>query len=552
VAVRKLMIIGLDAASLELVRPWVEEGLLPNFARFLREGAAGILQSTLPPCSPAAWSTFATGANPGRHGLLGFQQFGPRDYEPRLMSAADRRGATFWEVAAAHGLRCGVLNMPFTYPPRPFDGFLVAGMLSPSLNSSMAHPPGILADLLRASPRYSIDVDIFAAPHRRPEAFLDLVLQTTQARLEAAVGLYRKHRPDVFCVVFVGADRICHFFWPFLEAARAGRELTAQQRRLADGIRIVYQKLDGALGCLLAEAGPDCDVLVLSDHGACGLRRGLSLRRALQQAGLLVERHAGPYAALKKRLVLSLARWVPRTLKKRLMGAFPRLARNAAGAAVGVDADFRRTRAYPTGWTQGVFVNLRGRQPMGIVEPGAEYEAVREEVIAALSALCEPETGRRVVRKVHRREEVWSGPCLEELPDLVVELADHGLAVSATPSDEETGVFYDLPEPSWTALHPLGGHHPDGLLMGLGPHVRPGTVHGAKIADVTATVLALAGCPIPQDVDGRVLTEMLTDDVPAPRRLPPAEGADQGGAGNGLAGNERAAVEMRLKGLGYM
>ncbi len=392
---RKVMIVGLDAATLSLVRPWAQEGRLPAFARFMDEGAAGVLRSTLPPCSPAAWSTFATGTNPGRHGLLGFHQFGPRDYEPHLMSAAERRGATFWEIAAGHGVRGGLLNVPFTYPPRPFSGFLVAGMLSPAISARMASPPGVLAELLEASPHYAVDVDIFGASASRPEAFLERVLDATQARLDAALGLYRKHRPDLFCVVFVGADRICHFFWPYLQAAREGRELTPDQQRLADGIRSVYEKLDEALGRLVEEAGPDCDVLVLSDHGACGLRRGLSLRHALARAGLLAERRTGAYAALKKQLVLALAHHVPRGVKKRLMAAFPRLARNAARAAVGVDADFRRTRAYPTGWTQGVFVNLKGRQPTGIVEPGDEYEAVRDEVIAALSPLRDPATGER-------------------------------------------------------------------------------------------------------------------------------------------------------------
>ncbi|MHC5034467.1 MAG: alkaline phosphatase family protein, partial [Planctomycetota bacterium] len=116
---RKVMIIGLDAVTLELIRPWAEEGRLPNLARFLDEGASGPLRSTLPPGSPAAWSTFATGMNPGGHGVLGFYQLHADSYEPRLMNASSRAGTTFWEVAGQHGVRGGVLNLPFTFPPRP-------------------------------------------------------------------------------------------------------------------------------------------------------------------------------------------------------------------------------------------------------------------------------------------------------------------------------------------------------------------------------------------------------------------------------------------------
>ena len=557
-AARRVMVIGLDAATLDLVRPWAQEGRLPNLARFLSDGAAGVLRSTLPPCSPAAWSTFATGMNPGQHGLLGFHQFSPHDYEPHLMNAARRRGATFWEIAGEHGVRGGVLNLPFTYPPRPYNGFLVACMLSPAVGPGMVSPPAVLADLLAASPRYAIDVDVLGAAVTRPEAFLKRVLDTTQARLEAALGLYRKHRPELFCVVFVAADRICHFFWPYMEAARAGQALSPAQQRLARGIRTVYEKLDEAVGALAAEAGADCDLLIVSDHGACGLTTGLSLRRALADGGLLVESRTDPLAGWRKRAVLAMARRAPRTLKRRLMAAFPRLAVRAATAAEGLGADLRRTRAYPTGWTQGVFVNLKGRQPLGTVEPGAQYEAVRDEVIAVLSGLRDPQTGRPAMKKVHRREEVWSGQCLDELPDLVVEPADPSYALSTLADQRGRGVFYDLPAPSWTALHSLGGHHGDGLVMAMGPHVRkaapdgPVALQGAQMADVPATILALLGCPIPANFEGRVLTEMLTDDVCVAAGTAPAPvAADHAEAGE-PAGQDRAAVEKRLKTLGYM
>ena len=127
------MVIGLDAVTLELLRPWAEEGRLPNLARFLGDGASGPLRSTVPPNSPAAWSTFATGMNPGQHGILGFHQFLPEEYEPHLMNAASRRGETFWEIAGRHGLRGGVINLPFTFPPRPYNGFLITGVLTPSV-----------------------------------------------------------------------------------------------------------------------------------------------------------------------------------------------------------------------------------------------------------------------------------------------------------------------------------------------------------------------------------------------------------------------------------
>lgn len=549
-AERKVMIIGLDAVTPDLVGPWAAEGCLPNLARLMAQGAAGPLRSTIPPVSPPAWSTFATGTNPGRHGILNFHQFLPEAYEPFLMNAAMRRGETFWEVAGRHGIRGGIINMPLSFPPRPFDGFLITGMMTPSVGPGMASPPEVLQDLLAASPDYAIDVNLISAPGRDPRAFLDRALANLRARLAAAVGLYRKHRPALFCVVFVAADRVCHYFWPYLEAGRAGQVLTPEQRRLADAVKTVYRALDEAVGALLNEAGGETDVLILSDHGAGGLRKGLSLRRALAREGLLTEKTLGPVARWQRAAVAAFARRAPRSLTRRIQSLLPRTARKAAAMVATAGIDFRRSKAYPTGSSHGIFVNLQGRQACGIVQPGDEYEAVREQVVTALSQLRDPETGRPALRRVYRREDVWWGACLERLPDLIVEPEDRGYALQMFAEEPGSDVFYDLPEPSWTALRRLGGHRPEGILMAMGPHVKTAKLSDANIVDVPATVLALLGCPIPDSFDGRVLTEILSDDVDIPARV--RDDPDRQRQSRDFSEDDRDAVEKRLKGLGYL
>jgi predicted AlkP superfamily phosphohydrolase/phosphomutase len=547
---RKVMIIGLDAVTLELIRPWAEEGRLPNLARFLDEGACGPLRSTLPPGSPAAWSTFATGMNPGGHGILSFYQLHADSYEPRLMNAATRAGATFWEVAGQHGIRGGVLNLPFTFPPRPYNGFLISGMLSPTVGRRIASPPEVLDDLVTASPDYAIDVDLVRAPVQDPQVFMRRVMENLEARLRAALGLYRKHRPPLFCVVFVAADRICHYFWPYLEAAREGRAHTEEQKDLAAAIRTVHEELDKAVGALVAEAGDDTDVIILSDHGAGPFRKGLNLRKVLAEAGLLAERPTRTTDRLKRYVVWRFARHAPRCVKGLAKSLFPGLTQSAAGVIACQGVDFRRSRSYPAGATQGIFVNLSGRQPWGIVEPGVEYETVRDQIIEVLSQLRDPDTGKLIASKVHRREEVWSGPCLEGLPDVILEQAERICAVPTFAEDPGDSIFYALPEPSWNALHHLAGHRPDGVLLAMGPRVTNTTIRDAQIADVPPTILALLGCPIPENFDGRALSEILTGDVKMPgtaaARLPERVVTDE------LTDEDKAAVEDRLRGLGYL
>lgn len=545
----KVMVVGIDAATLDLVRRWAGEGALPHFARILSQGAFGALRSTLPAMSPAAWSTFATGTNPGKHGILDFTQFPPDSYGARFTNATLRRGAAFWEIAGRQGVRGGVINVPITYPPRAYNGFMVAGLLAPSLSPDMVTPREAYDDLIAVCPDYRIDVDMVATSGLAGEAFLQRTLEMTQRRLQAALGLYRKHRPPLFVVTFVAADRACHYYWAYMQALQDGRTLTPAERRLAGAILTVYRKLDEALGALLAEAGEDTDVLILSDHGAGPLRRGLNLAKALAAAGLLAERRLGPWGRLKYRAVWAFARLTPQKLKSLFKSRLAGLASRAASTVACADVDYARSRAYPTGQSQGVFVNLRGRQPRGIVEP-ADYEAVRDEILAAMRELADPQTGQKVFQHAYRREEAFTGPAAASLPDVILEQADYTYDIPTFSEHLGPGVFYDLPPRDPAKLQRHGGHVRDGLLMAIGPRIRRGEVRGAQIADVPATVLALLGCKIPEDFDGRVLTEMLLGAVEPPAKFQ-AEAVNSQ-AQEVFSEEDQAALKKRLEGLGYL
>ena len=548
---RRVMIIGIDAATLDLVRPWMAEGHLPNLARFAERGAVGPLRSTLPPLSPAAWSTFATGVNPGKHGILHFCQLAPDSYEARFPNASQRHGITFWEVAARRGIRSGILNVPFTYPPRAFDGFLISGMLTPGLNRRMAVPQEAFDELMGFSPDYAIDVEVVKTTGRNSKAlFFEKALQLVDARRDAAIGLYRKHRPALFCVVFVAVDRICHYFWHDRDGA-GGEPATDGKAAFGEAIRATYQKVDQAVGALLEEAGDDTDVIIMSDHGAGPVRKEINMRKLLVAADLLVETSGNPMRRVAESAIRWLARLAPRSIKNRIRSHLPRLARRAGSMDLCGGIDFARTMAYPAGHhTGGVLVNLRGRQPDGIVEPGHDYESVRDRIIAALIELKDTETGRPIVRAAHRREEAWSGPCLHLLPDVILEAADESYDIASRRA-RAPDIITDIAPPEPGRWCRVGRHRRDGLLMAMGPHIAHGEVRGAGIADVPATVLNLLGCEIPAQFDGRVLSEMLTRDV-----APVGQSAvtpDEARPGEpDLSEEEKAAVQKRLKGLGYL
>jgi predicted AlkP superfamily phosphohydrolase/phosphomutase len=211
------------------------------------------------------------------------------------------------------------------------------------------------------------------------------------------------------------------------------------------------------------------------------------------------------------------------------------------------DVDWPRSVAYSFGRHYGpVYVNVKGREPNGIVEPGAEYDRVREQIIAAAMEFRHPRTGRRIVGRVLKREEIYHGPYLKQAPDLVL--------IPADPRD----IFFGLADFGSnrvvdTVYRYSGMHRDKGMLMMMGPQVAAGApVDEAAIQDVTPTVLHVMGVPIPSDMDGKPLLGLLS---PTHRRRDPVH-VDVKGDGDGskvtYTVQEERQIAERLRGLGYL
>jgi predicted AlkP superfamily phosphohydrolase/phosphomutase len=190
-----------------------------------------------------------------------------------------------------------------------------------------------------------------------------------------------------------------------------------------------------------------------------------------------------------------------RLLDNRQREALRRRLDQSAAPAV----DWSRTRAYYTGLTgQGVYINLAGREATGIVPHGESYEEVRDGLIAALMDLRDPDTGEPVVSAAYRREEIYTGPCVSQLPDVVFSLRDRPYL----PSERMAAQTIIEPLPPESSG---GRHHPSGVFLAAGPNIHRGAVlDDARLIDVAPTILYTLGLPVPEDMDGHVLTEVFT------------------------------------------
>ena len=517
----RLLAIGLDGATLDLIEPWARAGYLPNMATLMERGSVGRLRSTLPAMTLPAWSTFLTGCNPGQHGLFDFTRRVPGRYAVEFVNATHRREPTYLRRLSDAGLRVAALGIPTTYPPEPINGVVIAGFDSPvttSRDASFVYPRELHGELRRTVGDFPLtdlqEVRIGPGWHRHA---LDRLTRAIDGQTRVARYLLNREAWDCFAIVFGATDTVSHHFWAFHDPD-SPRFNAAGAAEFGDAIRSIYQRLDCAIGELRSTAGSGADLFIVSDHGFGGTSdKAISINRRLQQAGLFAF-NAGPSVAARaasalKRAGLSLLPSVAQQrVFRRLGGVVNAL---ESGARFG-HVDWSRTLAYSDelNYFPSVWINLRGREPGGGVDPG-DYEAMRDRVIDALGDWIDDETGRRIVQRAHRREDIYSGPMLSEAPDIVLELAlDRGYAYAVetahTPGPGQRRMarseFIGAKGRSMN-----GSHRPDGVLIAAGPSIARGArIDSATLADLAPTLLAALEQPT-DEMDGRVLRELLVD-----------------------------------------
>src|SRR6266404_3961929 len=215
----KVLIVGLDSATFDLARPWIDEGKLPSLAALMKNGAWGRLASVVPPITPPAWTSFMTGKNPGKHGIFHFVETEPGGYAMNYTNATSRRSPTVWKLLNAAGFSVGTMNIPFTYPPETLDGFQISGMDTPSENSPFIHPLSLRKDLEDHVGKMSLDIRYLGAMSTEERRARVLAELEKLDRQWAAVALYLlEHRPqDVMMFVFMSIDTVQHYFWQYMD-----------------------------------------------------------------------------------------------------------------------------------------------------------------------------------------------------------------------------------------------------------------------------------------------------------------------------------------------
>ena len=535
----RVLLIGLDGATFDVLDPLMDRGLMPNLEALIDGGVSAVLESTKPPITPAAWTTFMTGKGPGKHGIIDFVRYDPAHNKLSLNSnhQINQNAKTIWQILSDKDYRVGSINVPMTYPPEPLkNGFMISGFDTPH-GKGFTHPKDLQAEILERYPDYTHEkkwqrhvgggLDLFAKN-------IDYINQSFERGYDLAEFCGGKYGWDVMMVLYKLIDNLQHKAWRHLDARTRHRD--AERRRLTEG---AFSKLDAAVGRLV-ELGRrhDATIIVMSDHGHGSLDGKAQPNLLLNRWGYLGLR--SPLARARTRGAV----WWNRLARNGRNGHSP-----ASGLEHDLAIDWSQTRAcvLHAGIYGFLYINLKGRQPGGIVARH-DRERLRDEIRRRLrDARCPDRDGNemRIFPEVYVTEDLYG--CRRQdhpwLPDLLLSPAP-GLAVvkkirGASPI-------------RWVPFSRLEGtHRLEGILVANGPAIKPGGRIRAHIADIAPTIIAGLGEPVPKDMDGHVLRELFDRHIHVEFEPPQERKLDDADAPV-LTEAQLKDVTDRLSDLGYL
>jgi predicted AlkP superfamily phosphohydrolase/phosphomutase len=501
----QVLIIGLDVGDGNLIREWGQQGCLPVLNSLLQEGAWGWLRTTAETLHTSAWPSLYTGTLPGKHGVYYTFQPAPGLQGARHFGADQYGSPPVWQLLSQAGKRCVVLDAPYTHPHPDFRGTQVfdwgtwAHYWKP-----MSSPPQVMRQLTHACGAYPLGWEANQVGFRPLEslALQQRLIKSAAAKARAARWLMAQSSWELFLLVFGETHAAAHYCWPVGHAAASTGDAAY------DMLRGVHEAIDHAIGEVLSQVGEDVTVFIVSGDGVGPNYSGWHLLPEILQR---LEYTAGPGlqdtpGSQKKDLLKRLRDAVPSDLRQTVSRYLPTRWQDALmrrWATAGLD--WSRTRAFclPTDLEGCIRLNVKGREPHGIVLPGVEYTKACQELTASLEWLINCQNGHAAVRQVICTAEALPGPRQHYLPDLIVLWAEDA-EITEVYSPALGTVRAPSPDPR------PGTHRAPGFVLVRGPGVPPGQMlEGGHVTDLAPTLLAQFAVPVPPHMDGHVWHTLL-------------------------------------------
>ena len=544
---KKCIVIGLDGATFDIINPMIREGELPTFKKIMKNGSYGRLKSTPVPMSASAWSSFITGLNPGGHRIFGFFKPLKNDYRVTVTSSTDRKGIEIWDSLKKSGKTCGAVNIPLTYPAKNINGFMISGFPAPKIDEKSVKPETLLETLRENLGDFSTQPQVFWSKGNE-EKYIEDCYRRWDIE-EKMYHLLKKEKCDVFIFVFRITDDLLHGLWKCIDSSHPLHD--AKVGALKDKVLEVYRRADNVLSDVIGRMDSDTILIVMSDHGFGPVHSTVYLNNWLMKMGYLNLKddfvtkfkfllHKRGFNAANIFLMARKLRVEDLIIKKSFSPM--KKTRKTAGKLLlsFYDVDWSKTKAYCRGGSGEIYINMKGREPSGIVEE-CEYEELVKELISKLRDLRDPRNNNRIFGEPVVGRDVFQGEYKNECADIL--FTDSEYVTMAFPE------FVSNKLVSESLLYRSGDHRSYGIFMAYGKDIAPGELKNANIMDIAPTILYYSGSKIPSGMHGRVLKGVFSSEIfKNEERFEEIEEKEKESV---ISEEEEEEIMKRLRSLGY-
>ncbi len=418
----KVIVIGLDGATFTVISPLLKKGELPTIKKILEHGASAPLTSTIPPLSSTAWASFMTGMTPSNHGAYDFIIKKQGSYSSKFLNGSLIKAPAFWETIGDAGKKVVVQNVMGTYPPKPVNGYLITGFLSPP-NAGYTYPITFQEEIEQRFGNYPRAPGTSVPPGGERE-YIQQVFDNFEKRREITDYLLDTKAWDLFVVVFEATDILQHAFWKYYADPQPNEK---DAGFIQNAIPEIYRRFDVVLNQILEKIDENTTLVIVSDHGFDRFNKVIFMNNLLMDMSLLTLKRR-PSTQLKK-LCLNY-----RLNAETLITIGEKMGIRIKGAAIEDkkgqqmanklflsqhDIDWRKTKAFSVGVGGHIYINLKEREPQGNVS-FTEYQELKAFLTKMLESLKDPETGKNIIKKVYQKEELYQGKYAASAPDLSI------------------------------------------------------------------------------------------------------------------------------------
>lgn len=500
-----LVIFGLDAGEADLIERWAEEGYLPTIESILKRGCWGRITGPEQISEHGVWVSLFSGVSRGQHGYYYWRPLKPGTYKLQLTNLQDLGALPFWSCLRGRDTKAAIIDPPESYPLTGVPGVQIGNWAPHNPRfATCTEPASLLHDLrMRFGPQMNIEEKVGSNFTKDRQIYRGLLKQIEQKGSLCRYLITRDHF-NLLVVVFFESHISGHQFLKYSLQARGANSATAKNE-LANAMRDVYQAIDQQMGLLLSELPSKSNVFIVSN---VGLQEDYPTKKLIEafcrQLGYQVPAESSSLSfspltwarhMIPEAWRVALSSYLPRETRERLLAEQFRCGTH-----------WLKTTAFaiPSLYTSFLRVNLRGREPEGIVEPGRQYEELLDKLEADLKQLADPQTGRPAVNQIARAVELFGGGPPVSLPDLFVEWTPTQYIKRRVVHPKAVLVQEDLD-------YSRGSHHTHhGFIAAAGPFIKEqGALHDIDVLDLAPTFLSLMGESVPQYMSGQIIESVV-------------------------------------------